>query len=84
MLPTGGRHLLLGSVEIARDLPRNLAIATFFDIGNAFNRFGDPMEYSAGIGLRYRLPVVTIGIDIAKPLSTSGSPRLHMNISPKL
>jgi translocation and assembly module TamA len=84
MLPTGGRHLLVGSVEIARDLPRNLAIATFFDIGNAFNRFGDPMEYSAGVGLRYRLPVVTIGIDIAKPLSTSGSPRLHMNISPKL
>lgn len=80
----GGRNLLFGSVEIARDLPRNLAIATFFDIGNAFNRFGDPMEYSAGVGLRYRLPVVTLGIDVAKPLSASGSPRLHLNISPKL
>jgi translocation and assembly module TamA len=80
----GGRNLLFGSVEIARDLPRNLAIATFFDIGNAFNRFGDAMEYSAGVGLRYRLPVVTLGIDVAKPLSTSGSPRLHLNISPKL
>lgn len=80
----GGRNLLFGSAEIARDLPRNLAIATFFDVGNAFNRFGDPLEYSAGIGLRYRLPVVTLGIDVAKPLSTSGSPRLHLNISPKL
>ncbi len=80
----GGRNLLFGSVEIARDLPRNLAIATFFDIGNAFNRFGDPLEYSVGVGLRYRLPVVTLGIDVAKPLSTSGSPRLHLNISPKL
>jgi translocation and assembly module TamA len=84
LLPTGGRHLLFGSLEIARDLPRNLAVATFFDMGNAFNRFGDSMEYSAGVGLRYRLPVVTIGIDVAKPLSTSGSPRLHLNISPKL
>ncbi len=81
---TGGRHLVFGSAEIARDLPRNLAIATFFDIGNAFNRFGDPLAYSAGVGLRFRLPVVTLGIDVATPLSTSGSPRLHLNISPKL
>jgi translocation and assembly module TamA len=84
LLPTGGRHLLFGSVEIARDLPRNLALATFVDVGNAFNRFGDPLEYSAGIGMRYRLPVVTIGIDVAKSLSAPGGPRLHLNISPKL
>jgi len=84
MQKIGGRHLLVGSVEVARDLPRNFAVATFFDIGNAFNEFGDPMAYSAGVGLRFRLPVVTIGIDIAQPLSQSGSPRLHLNISPKL
>ena len=81
---TGGRHLLTGSVEVARDLPRNLAVATFFDVGNAFNRFGDPMEYSIGVGLRYRLPVVALGLDIAQPLSTNDGPRLHLNISPKL
>jgi translocation and assembly module TamA len=75
---------LVGTVELVHDLPRNLAVATFFDIGNAFNRFGDPLAYSAGIGLRYRLPVVSLGMDIAKPLSESGSPRLHINISPKL
>ena len=80
----GGRHLLVGSAEIARDLPRNFALATFFDIGNAFDRFGDPLAYSAGVGVRYRLPVVSIGLDIAQPLSQSGSPRLHLNISPKL
>jgi translocation and assembly module TamA len=81
---TGGRHLMVGSIELARDLPRNLAAATFFDIGNAFNKFSDPLEYSAGIGLRFRLPVVSLGLDIAQPLSRSGSPRLHLNISPKL
>ncbi|MEN9705706.1 MAG: hypothetical protein RLZZ393_1585 [Pseudomonadota bacterium] len=80
----GGRHLLVGSAELVRDLPRNFAVATFFDAGNAFNRFGDRLAWSAGIGLRYRLPVVSIGLDIAKPLSESGSPRLHLNISPKL
>lgn len=65
----GGRHLLAGSVEIIRDLPRNLALAVFFDIGNAIDEFDHPLQYSAGIGLRFRLPVVTLGVDIAQPLT---------------
>lgn len=81
----GGKHLLTGTVEIQRDLPRNFGIATFFDIGNAFDHFGDPLEYSVGIGFRWRLPAVTLGIDIAQPLSEKGaSPRLHINFTPKL
>jgi translocation and assembly module TamA len=81
---TGGRHLAVGSVELVRDLPRSLAVAAFFDGGNAFNKFGDRLEYAAGLGLRYRLRVVSIGLDVAKPLSTGGSVRFHLNISPKL
>lgn len=80
----GGQHLLTGSVELVRDLPRNLAIAGFFDAGNAFNNWGERLEYAAGLGLRYRLPVVSIGLDVAKPLSTDGPYRLHLNITPKL
>jgi translocation and assembly module TamA len=81
---TGGRHLLTGTVEVVRDLPRNLAVAGFVDAGNAFNKFGDRIEYAAGLGVRYRLPVVSIGLDFAKPISTSGPWRLHLNITPKL
>jgi translocation and assembly module TamA len=80
----GGRHLLAGSVELVRDLPRNLAIATFIDVGNAFNHFSDPLEYSVGVGLRYRLPVVSMGLDVAKSLSSDNNIRLHLNITPKL
>ncbi len=65
----GGRHMLVGAVEIIRDLPHKLALATFVDVGNAFDRFGDPLQYSVGLGLRYRTRVVTIGIDIAQPLT---------------
>lgn len=65
----GGRHLLTATAEIIRDLPRNFGIAAFVDAGNAFDNFGDPLQYSAGIGLRLRLPVVTLGIDIAQPLT---------------
>jgi translocation and assembly module TamA len=64
----GGRDLLTGTVELEHDLPRNLGVALFSDAGNAFNSFRDPLKYSVGVGLRYRLPVVTIGVDIAQPL----------------
>ena len=81
----GGRHLITGTVEVIRDLPRNFGVATFFDYGNAFNHFSDPgLQYAAGVGFRLRLPVVTLGVDVAQPLSRSGGPRLHINFSPKL
>ncbi len=81
----GGKNLITGTVEVVRDLPHNFGVATFFDYGNAFNSFGEPLEYSVGVGFRVRLPVVTLGVDIAEPLSRPGaSPRLHINFSPKL
>ncbi len=86
----GGKHRLAGSVELVRDLPRNFAVAVFGDAGNAFDAFGDDLMYSVGIGLRFRLPVVSVGIDIAQALTTPvGSndrpgPRLHLNFSPVL
>jgi translocation and assembly module TamA len=82
----GGKDVITGTVEVIRDLPRNFGIATFFDYGNAFDRFGGtPLEYSVGVGFRVRLPVVTLGVDIAQPISRAGAgPRLHINFSPKL
>ncbi len=81
----GGKDLITGTVEVIRDLPRNFGIAAFFDYGNAFDSFGTPLEYSVGVGFRIRLPVVTLGVDVAQPISRPGaSPRLHINFSPKL
>ena len=80
----GGRHLLTGSVELQRDLPKNLVAAVFVDAGNAFDNFGDPLEYSVGVGLRYRLPFLSIGLDVAQSISESGrSPRVHINFTPE-
>lgn len=79
----GGRHLAIGSIEIVRDLPRNFGVAAFYDIGNAFDDFSHPqLEYSAGLGVRYRIAVASFGIDVAQALSQSGrSPRFHLYIS---
>jgi translocation and assembly module TamA len=85
-IKVGGKNILTGTVEVIRDLPRNLGIATFVDYGNAFDSWSTPqIQYSFGVGLRVRLPVMTLGIDIAQPLSVHGAgPRLHINFSPKL
>jgi translocation and assembly module TamA len=81
----GGRHLLVGSIEIEHDLPKNLGVAAFVDAGNAFDRFGDPLQYSVGVGIRYRLPFLMVGFDVAQSVSESGrSPHLHMNFTPIL
>jgi translocation and assembly module TamA len=87
----GGKHLFAGSVELVRDLPwQNLSLAAFTDVGGAFDRFGDPLEQSVGLGIRLRLPIVTVGIDVAQALTTPPGaterpgPKLHLNFSPKL
>jgi translocation and assembly module TamA len=97
-IKVGGKNVLTGTVEVIRDLPRSLGVAAFFDYGNAFDNWGDTLRlaYSVGIGMRLRLPVLTLGIDLAKPLyepcqppnvGTNCTPsglRLHINFSPKL
>lgn len=86
----GGKHMLTGSVELIRDIGKNWAVAVFGDAGNAFDSFGDPLMYSVGVGVRMRLPAVSVGIDVAQALTTPvgdtsrPGPRLHLNFSPKL
>jgi translocation and assembly module TamA len=81
----GGKDLITGTMEVVHDLPRNLGVATFVDYGNAFDHFGTKLFYSAGVGIRFRTPVLTLGIDVAQPLNNPGAgPRLHINFSPKL
>ena len=54
----------------------------FFDIGNAFNDWSTPLEYSVGVGVRWKLPMLMIGFDVAQALSEDGlKPRFHLNMT---
>jgi translocation and assembly module TamA len=78
----GGEHKVVASIELERDFPHNLRGAVFFDTGNAFNDWSTPLEYSVGIGIRWKLPMLLIGLDVAQALSEDGrSPRVHLNIT---
>lgn len=78
----GGEHKIVGSLELERDFPRNFRGAVFFDIGNAFNDWSTPLEYSVGIGVRWKLPMLMIGFDVAQALSEEDrNPRFHLNMT---
>jgi len=78
----GGEHKVVASIEFERDFPRNFRGAVFFDTGNAFNDWSTPLEYSVGVGVRWKLPMLMIGLDVAQALSQPDlKPRLHLNIT---
>ena len=78
----GGEHKVVASIEFERDFPRNFRGAVFFDTGNAFNDWSTPLEYSVGLGVRWKLPMLMIGLDVAQALSQSDlKPRVHLNIT---
>ena len=78
----GGENKLVGSVELERDFAKSFRGAVFFDTGNAFNEWNTPLEYSVGIGVRWKLPMLMMGLDLAQALSEPGlKPRIHINIT---
>ncbi len=82
----GGKHLLTGSVEYEFPLRRNIALATFFDAGNAFDSFNDfTLKQSSGFGLRWFLPVGTLRLDLASAFLEEDRPwRIHLSIGPDM
>lgn len=81
----GGEALLVGSLEYELRVLEDWSAAVFYDTGNAFSAFGDPLEYGAGLGVRWRSPIGPIRADVAWALSQDGTPfRFHLNIGPDL
>ena len=82
----GGKHLLTGTIEYELPVSKNLALAAFFDTGNAFNSFNDfTLKQSAGFGLHWFLPVGTLRLDLASPFQEEDRPwRIHLSIGPDM
>ena len=84
---TGGRHQLIGSLEIDQTVFGNWAVAAFIDGGNAFNDFDniDP-KFGAGAGIRWFSPLGPIRVDIGVPLDSDAPDdyRLHISLGPDL
>jgi translocation and assembly module TamA len=84
-LVIGGKHMIVGSIEYERKLTDLFRIATFLDVGNAFNDAGDTIEAGAGLGFRMATPIGMIRLDLAHPVSDSDQGfRIHFTVGPDL
>jgi translocation and assembly module TamA len=66
--PTGGENLLFGSFEYEYRFFGDWGAAAFYDIGDAIERFGDPLASGAGTGVRWFSPVGMVRLDVAWPI----------------
>jgi translocation and assembly module TamA len=78
----GGKHLLVGSVEIEKAISSIWGLAAFYDAGNAFDAFDQiQLKQGAGLGVRFYTPVGPIRIDLARQIGEGGNEyRLHFSI----
>ena len=82
---TGGKHLLVGSMEFEHSIVDNWSAAVFYDAGNAMDDFSDPLRKGAGFGIRWGSPVGPIRLDLAFPEDDPDkSWRIHFIIGPDL
>jgi translocation and assembly module TamA len=82
----GGKHLIVGSIELERALFTDWGIAAFYDAGNAFNALSDIQLFQgAGIGVRYYTKVGAIRLDIARQIDMDNpKTRIHFSVGIEL
>ncbi|MBA3988694.1 MAG: outer membrane protein assembly factor [Idiomarina sp.] len=81
----GGRHLMVGSIELDYEFRPNFRVATFWDAGNAFNDITSATRHGAGFGVRWQSPVGPIRIDLAHGFGPEGENiSFHLTLGPDL
>ncbi len=77
----GGRYLVVGSIELERDVLANFSLATFWDVGTATDDLSLDFSQGVGGGVRYRLPFGQIKLDVASAITEDGNPiRFHLSV----
>ncbi len=81
----GGKHLIVGGMELEQSLAKNWSVAAFYDVGNAINSTAEPLSRGAGVGVRWNSLVGPVRIDFAWALDKPEDRfRLHLVIGPDL
>lgn len=82
---SGGKHLLVGSLEWEQQVYGDWSVAAFYDIGNAFNEVGSmSLKTGVGGGLRWQSPVGLVRLDLAFGLDNEVDDwRIHFTIGPE-
>lgn len=65
-----GKYIIVGSAELQYNFFDKWRFATFFDVGNASNRFSTSLKRGIGIGISRSTPVGSVDFGIARPLDS--------------
>ncbi|TCK19092.1 autotransporter secretion outer membrane protein TamA [Thiogranum longum] len=81
----GGKHLLVGSLELDHRITEKWGLAAFVDTGNAFNDLPVDLKTGVGLGIRWRSPVGPVRLDFARPLDRKSNQLwVHFVMGPDL
>ena len=82
----GSNNIITASAEIEWNFRPDWSLATFYDVGNAFNDWGETnLKHGAGVGVRWYSIAGPIRLDFAQALSYDGHPwRIHFTIGTPL
>ncbi|MCC6373374.1 MAG: outer membrane protein assembly factor [Moraxellaceae bacterium] len=81
----GARNLVSMSSEYTFKLTTRWRLATFVDMGNAFDASNEGLKTGAGVGVRWISPVGPVRLDVAWGLdSDNNTPRIHFFMGPAL
>lgn len=82
----GSNNLVTASAEVEYRVLDNWSVATFFDIGNAFNDWDEVnLKRGVGIGIRWYSIAGEVRLDVASALDFTDDPwRVHLTIGTPL
>ncbi|EJG1636642.1 outer membrane protein assembly factor [Vibrio alginolyticus] len=82
---TGGKYIVSSTLEYQYRVYGNWWVATFYDIGDAFNETPD-WKSGAGVGIRWASPVGPVSFDFAWGLDAKPERefRIHFSLGPEL
>jgi len=78
----GGKHLMVGSMELERPVYKNWTASLFYDVGNAFNTFNSVKLFQgAGVGVHYYSPIGALNLYLARQLGVDNPAwRIHFTV----
>lgn len=79
-----GKYLGVASIEYRNHIAYDFSGAVFYDVGNATNHIGDPLNRGAGVGLIYESMLGPIKLYVAEAVSKRGHPHaVEFSIGPE-
>lgn len=82
---TGGKNLIVTSLEYEHPLTEKLSAAVFADAGSAFDDWKNyRLNVGAGVGVRYKSPLGPVRLDLAVPKDNTKDLHFYFSLGPDL